>query len=57
VRQPAAALRATKRVINMHLAQALENAVPEGFAAEARTMESDDHRRRIARLRTPKNQE
>ncbi len=48
---PAEALRGTKRVINMHLSQALGGAVQSGFAAEAVSMQSDDHRERLRRLR------
>jgi enoyl-CoA hydratase len=47
---PAEALRGTKRVINMHLSQALGGALPAGFAAEAHTMQSEDHRERLLRL-------
>jgi enoyl-CoA hydratase len=49
--QPAAALQGTKRVLNMYLAAALGGAVQAGFAAEAVTMETDEHRRRLAALR------
>jgi enoyl-CoA hydratase len=49
--QPAAALQGTKRVLNMYLATALGGAVQAGFAAEAVTMETEDHRRRLAALR------
>jgi enoyl-CoA hydratase len=50
-RQPAQAVQGTKRVLNMHLSQALGGAVPAGFAAEEATMESEDHRRRLLALR------
>ena len=50
--QPPAAVQGTKRVLNLHLAQALSGAVQAGFAAEAVTMESDEHRRRIEALRS-----
>lgn len=49
--QPADALRGTKRVVNLHLAGALAAAVPAGFAAEAATMASDEHRARLLALR------
>ncbi len=49
--QPREALEGTKRVANMHLAQALAGAVQAGFAAEAVTMRSDEHRRRLLALR------
>ena len=49
--QPAEALQATKRVLNMHLARALSGPVQAGFAAEAVTMESAEHRRRLMALR------
>jgi enoyl-CoA hydratase len=49
-RQPAEALRATKRVVNMHLTGALA-AVQAGLAAEEATMRSDEHRARLAALR------
>ncbi|WP_426575016.1 enoyl-CoA hydratase/isomerase family protein [Aquihabitans sp. McL0605] len=52
--QPAEALQATKRVANMHLAQALSGAVPAGLAAEAKTMQSDEHRRLLLALSAPK---
>ena len=54
-RQPAAALQGTKRIVNMHLSRALADAIPAGFAAEAGTMESEDHRRQLLELRS-KNQ-
>jgi enoyl-CoA hydratase len=47
---PAEALRGTKRVVNMHLSHALSGAVPSGFAAEAHTMQSQEHRERLRRL-------
>lgn len=53
-RQPAAALQGTKRILNMHLSQALAAAIPAGLAAEAVTMESEDHRRRLLALRSKK---
>lgn len=48
--QPAEALRGTKRVANMYLAQALAGAVQAGFAAEAATMRSPEHRERLTAL-------
>jgi enoyl-CoA hydratase len=48
--QPPAALQGTKRILTMHLARALGGAVPAGFAAEAVTMASEEHRRRLLRL-------
>ena len=48
---PAPAVQGTKRIVNMHLARALDGAVPAGFAAERVTMLSDDHRERLLRLR------
>jgi enoyl-CoA hydratase len=50
-RQPAEALRGTKRVVNMHLSEALRGAVQAGFAAEAVTMRSGEHRERLLALR------
>jgi enoyl-CoA hydratase len=49
--QPPEAVQGTKRVVNMHLSQALAGAVQAGFAAEAVTMASDEHRRRLLALR------
>ncbi|TQS43325.1 enoyl-CoA hydratase/isomerase family protein [Cryptosporangium phraense] len=49
---PLEALRGTKRVVNMYLAQALSGAVQAGFAAEAETMRSAGHRERLLALRT-----
>ena len=49
--QPVEALRGTKRVVNMHLAQALAGALQAGFAAEAVTMQSPEHRARLLALR------
>lgn len=49
--QPPEAVQGTKRVVTMHLARALSGAVQAGFAAEAVTMQSDDHRRRLLALR------
>jgi enoyl-CoA hydratase len=48
--QPAGALRGTKRVLNMYLSQALAGAVQAGFAAEAVTMQSAEHRDRLLAL-------
>lgn len=48
--QPAEALRGTKRVLNMHLSQALSGAMQAGFAAEAVTMRSGEHRERLIAL-------
>jgi len=45
--QPAEALQGTKRILNMHLSQALSGAVQAGFAAEAVTMRSAEHRERL----------
>jgi enoyl-CoA hydratase len=53
--QPAAALQGTKRVLNMYLSTALGGAVQAGLAAEAVTMETEEHRQRLAALR-PENQ-
>jgi enoyl-CoA hydratase len=49
--QPAEAVQATKRVLNMHLSQALSGALQAGFAAEASTMRSAEHRERLLALR------
>ena len=48
--QPPEAVQGTKRIVNMHLSQALSGAVAAGFAAEAATMASDEHRRRLLAL-------
>lgn len=55
-RQPAAALQGTKRIVNMYLSQALAHAIPAGFAAEAVTMVSEEHRRRLLALRAKKQE-
>lgn len=49
--QPAEALQGTKRVVNLHLSQALSGAMQSGFAAEAVTMRSAEHRDRLLALR------
>ena len=49
--QPAEAMRGTKRVLNMHLSQALGGAMQAGLAAEAVTMQSAEHRDRLLALR------
>jgi enoyl-CoA hydratase len=49
--QPTQALRETKRVANLYLAQALSGAVQAGFAAEGATMRSPEHRARLLALR------
>jgi enoyl-CoA hydratase len=49
--QPAEALRGTKRVVNMHLSAALSGAMQAGFAAEAVTMQTPEHRDRLLALR------
>lgn len=48
--QPPAALQGTKRVTNMALSAALSGAVQAGFAAEAVTMQSPEHRERLLAL-------
>jgi enoyl-CoA hydratase len=50
-RQPAAAVRGTKQVLNLHLARALDGAVQAGFAAELVSMQTDEHRERVRALR------
>jgi enoyl-CoA hydratase len=49
--QPAQALRGTKRIAGMYLAQALAGAMQAGFAAERETMLTDEHRSRVLALR------
>jgi enoyl-CoA hydratase len=49
--QPTEAIQGTKRVLNMHLAQALSGAVQAGFAAEKVSMTSEEHRQRLLALR------
>ena len=49
--QPPVAVQGTKRVLNMHLARALGGAVQAGFAAEAVSMTTDEHRQRLQALR------
>jgi enoyl-CoA hydratase len=53
---PPTAVQGTKRIVNMHLSRALSGAVQAGFAAEAATMRSEEHRARVLALRdrTPK---
>jgi enoyl-CoA hydratase len=51
--QPAEALRGTKQVLNMYLSQALAGPMQAGFAAEAATMRSPEHRARLADLAKP----
>ncbi|WP_039828764.1 enoyl-CoA hydratase/isomerase family protein [Nocardia testacea] len=48
---PQQALSSTKRVVNMYLSQALAGPLQAGFAAEAVTMQSADHKARLAALR------
>jgi enoyl-CoA hydratase len=48
--QPAEALRGTKRVANMYLSEALRGAMQAGFAAEAVTMQTPEHRDRLLAL-------
>jgi enoyl-CoA hydratase/carnithine racemase len=48
---PQQALSSTKRVVNMYLSQALAGPLQAGFAAEVVTMQSADHRARLAALR------
>jgi enoyl-CoA hydratase len=50
--QPVAALQGTKRVVNMHLAQALAGPVQAGLDAEGATMQSGDFRERLDALRS-----
>lgn len=49
---PAEAIRGTKRVLNMHLARALDGAVQAGFAAERESMQTEDHRRLLLELKS-----
>lgn len=49
-KQPADALRGTKRVAGMYLAQALSGAMQAGFAAERATMLTPEHRARLLAL-------
>ncbi|WP_068281010.1 enoyl-CoA hydratase/isomerase family protein [Aldersonia kunmingensis] len=49
--QPAEALQATKRVVNMYLSQALAGPMQAGFAAEVVTMQSDEHKARLLAIR------
>jgi enoyl-CoA hydratase len=49
--QPAEALRATKRVVNMYLSMALAGPMQAGFAAEVISMQSGEHRERLLALR------
>ncbi len=48
--QPPEALAGTKRVVNMYLSQALAGPLQAGFAAEAATMKTAEHRRRLLDL-------
>jgi enoyl-CoA hydratase len=50
--QPPEAIQGTKRVLNMHLAQALTGAVQAGFAAEKVSMTTEEHRQRLLALRS-----
>jgi enoyl-CoA hydratase len=50
-KQPPEAVQGTKRVLNMHLSRALAGPLQAGFAAEAVTMTTDEHRSRLAALR------
>ncbi|MEU1983035.1 enoyl-CoA hydratase/isomerase family protein [Nocardia sp. NPDC019395] len=50
-KQPQNALSSTKRVVNMHLSQALAGPLQAGFAAEVVTMQSPEHRERLEALR------
>jgi enoyl-CoA hydratase len=45
--QPAEALQGTKRIVNMYLTQALGGPLQAGFAAEQKTMQSEEHRQRL----------
>jgi enoyl-CoA hydratase len=53
--QPMEAIRGTKRVLNMHLAGALAGPLQSGFAAEAVSMQTPEHRARLEALRTPRS--
>jgi enoyl-CoA hydratase len=50
--QPAAAIQATKSIVNMYLSQALAGPMQAGIRAEAATMETAAHRERIEQLRS-----
>jgi enoyl-CoA hydratase len=52
--QPVEAIRGTKRVLNMHLAGALAGPLQSGFAAESVSMQTPEHRARLAALRAPR---
>ena len=45
------ALRGTKRIVNMYLSQVLGGPMQAGFAAEAATMQTEEHRLRLKALR------
>jgi enoyl-CoA hydratase len=49
--QPRQAVQGTKRVVNMHLTQALAGPLQAGFAAEVVTMQSAEHRERLLAVR------
>lgn len=50
--QPPEALQGTKRVVNMYLSQVLGGPLQAGFAAEVATMKTDEHRRRLAAVKS-----
>lgn len=50
-KQPAYAVQATKRVVNMHLSRALAGALQAGFAAEQISMQTPEHLSRVAAMR------
>ncbi|MGC4962414.1 enoyl-CoA hydratase/isomerase family protein [Gordonia sp. DT218] len=50
--QPREALQSTKRIVNMHLSQALGGPLQAGFAAEVVTMQTDEHRERLQAMAT-----
>ncbi len=52
--QPVEAIRGTKRVLNLHLAGALAGPLQSGFAAEAISMQTAEHRARLEALRSPR---
>jgi enoyl-CoA hydratase len=52
-KQPIEAIRGTKRVLNMHLAGALAGPLQSGFAAEAVSMQTPEHRARLEAMLAP----
>ena len=48
---PQLAVQGTKRILNMHVARALTGAIPMGFVLEEGTMQTEEHKSILERMK------